>query len=109
MKAGKDIDGLWTLLESTVWYVLTGCGHFVLTCPSITAVTSHISWVVPLFMAVARKGSTFIRSRDFCKERTFKRLRVGANRMDLFYHLVSHRIISGAFVSDVMAEWRRTP
>jgi len=72
MKAGKDIDGIWTLLESTI---------------CITAVTSHISWGVPIFLAVARKKSTFIRSRDFCKEWTLKRLRMGANRKDLFYHL----------------------
>jgi hypothetical protein len=109
MKAGKDIDGLWTLLESTIWYVLIGCGDCVLTCPSITAVTSHVSWVVPLFMAVATKKSTFIRSQGFCKEWTLKRLRMGANRRDLFYYLVSHRIIFSVFFSDVMIEWRRTP
>ena len=89
MKTGKDIDGLWTLLESTIWYVLAEYGHFVVTYPSITAVTSNISWIVPLFMAFARKKSTFIRSRDFCIEWTLKRLQMGANRKDLFYYLVS--------------------
>ena len=91
MKAGRDIDGLWTLIESTIWYVLTECSLSVVTCLSVIAVTSHISWVVPLFTAAARK-STFIRARDFYVERTLNRLRMGANRKDLFYYLVSSRV-----------------
>ena len=92
MKAGGDIDGLWTLIESTIWYVLTECSLCVVTCHSITAVTSHVSWVVPLFIAAARKTSTFIRAREFYTGRTLNRLRMGANRKDLFYYLVSSRI-----------------
>ena len=95
MKAGRDVDGVWTLIESAIWYVLTyWCTSLrsVNFPTSIIAVTSHVPWIVPIFTAVARKSSNFKRSRDFCRERTLQRLQMGANRKDLFYYLVSFLI-----------------
>ncbi|KAI9445853.1 cytochrome P450 [Lactarius psammicola] len=72
MKAGKDINGLWTLLESGI---------------CLSAVTSHIPYVGPLLAAIAGQKSSLVRFRVFCKERALERLRMGANRKDLFYYL----------------------
>jgi cytochrome P450 len=95
MKAGKDIDGFWTLIESSLWCAVpTGVQtvRTVLTCPSISSVFSHVSWVIPLILATARKNSALVRTRNFCRERTLERLRMGAKRKDLFYYLVSSHI-----------------
>jgi len=72
MKAGRDVDGVWTLLESNLW---------------ISAVVSHVPWVIPPLLAFASKGSALMRTRQFCTERVLERLRMGANRKDLFYYL----------------------
>ncbi|KAF8265721.1 hypothetical protein EI94DRAFT_1702303 [Lactarius quietus] len=56
MKAGRDVDGFWTPLESSL-------------C-----------------------------ARKFCRERTLERLRMGANRKDLFYYLLS-------FHMEFLARW----
>ncbi|KAF8265714.1 cytochrome P450 [Lactarius quietus] len=87
MKAGREIDGFGTFLKSTIWDVPTDCRLRAVTCTGITSITSHVPWVVPLFAAVARKHSTFDRARDFYKRRILARLRMGANRKDLLYHL----------------------
>ncbi|KAH9006681.1 high nitrogen upregulated cytochrome P450 monooxygenase 2 [Lactarius hengduanensis] len=72
MKAGGDIDGLWTLLESGM---------------CLSAVTSHVPYVIPLLIAIGGQRSSRVRFRTFCKERALERLRMGANRKDLFYYL----------------------
>ncbi|KAH9015099.1 high nitrogen upregulated cytochrome P450 monooxygenase 2 [Lactarius pseudohatsudake] len=72
MKAGGDIDGLWTLLESGM---------------CLSAVTSHVPYVIPLLIAIGGQRSSRVRFRAFCKERALERLRMGANRKDLFYYL----------------------
>ncbi|KAH9057217.1 high nitrogen upregulated cytochrome P450 monooxygenase 2 [Lactarius vividus] len=72
MKAGRDIDGIWTLLESGI---------------CISGVTSHIPYVGPILTAVAGQRSSLVRLRAFCKERALARLRMGPNRKDLFYYL----------------------
>ncbi|KAH9035154.1 high nitrogen upregulated cytochrome P450 monooxygenase 2 [Lactarius deliciosus] len=72
MKAGRDIDGIWTLFESGV---------------CISGVTSHIPYVGPILTAIARQRSSLVRLRAFGKERVLERLRMGANRKDLFYYL----------------------
>ena len=63
-----------------------------MTCPSISAVVSHIPWVVLPLVALAKRDSSFSRSGEFCKGRTLQRLQTGANRKDLFYYLVSFLI-----------------
>ncbi|KAN0137375.1 Cytochrome P450 [Lactarius tabidus] len=72
MKAGRDVDGFWTLIESGL---------------RVSAVISHVSWVIPLLLALMRKESALKRNRQFCTERTLERLRMGAKRKDLFYYL----------------------
>ncbi|KAH9029480.1 high nitrogen upregulated cytochrome P450 monooxygenase 2 [Lactarius pseudohatsudake] len=72
MKAGRDIDGIWTLFESGV---------------CISGVTSHIPYVGPILTTMAGQRSPLVRLRAFGKERVLERLRMGANRKDLFYHL----------------------
>jgi cytochrome P450 len=72
MKAGRDVDGFWKLLESGM---------------CLSAVTSHIPYVVPPLIAIVRQKSSLVRSREFCRERVLERLRMGANRKDLFYYL----------------------
>lgn len=72
MKAGRDTDGLWTLLESGM---------------SISGALSHVPYVFPLLIAITGKRSPLVRFRAFCKKRALERLRIGANRKDLFYYL----------------------
>ncbi len=92
MKAGRDIDGLWTLLESGIWYVPTRVQSVChVTCPSISAAMSHVPYVVPLLIKIMGERSVLARFRAFCRERVLERLRMGANRKDLFYYLVSSR------------------
>ena|SRR6266702_8679957 len=67
------------------------CSLCVVTCPSLSAVTSHIPYVVPLLGAIAGQKSSLVRFRAFCRERALERLRMGANRKDLFYYLVRSR------------------
>jgi hypothetical protein len=35
MNAGRDVDGFWTLLESSLWYVPLECSLYVITCPQV--------------------------------------------------------------------------
>ncbi|KAI9466330.1 high nitrogen upregulated cytochrome P450 monooxygenase 2 [Lactarius psammicola] len=88
MKAGRDIDGLWTLLESGVWYVPTQVPSLChVTCPSISSTLSHVPYVIPLLITIIGEKSVLARFRAFCKERVLERLRMGADRKDLFYYL----------------------
>jgi hypothetical protein len=94
----------------TLRHVSVACVLYV-TVYSISGVVGHIPYVVPPLIAIMGKKSPLVPFRDFCRERVLERLRMGANRKDLFYHLVS----SGtqdlcAFISrSVMTEWRGTP
>ncbi|KAF8258322.1 high nitrogen upregulated cytochrome P450 monooxygenase 2 [Lactarius quietus] len=72
MKAGKDVEGLWTRLEVGI---------------AMTAVISHVPYVFPLYMAITGQGNPLVRLGMFCGGRVFERLQVGANRKDLFYYL----------------------
>ncbi|KAH9029477.1 high nitrogen upregulated cytochrome P450 monooxygenase 2 [Lactarius pseudohatsudake] len=72
MKAGRDVDGLWTLLESSI---------------RVAGTVSNVSYVFPFFTAIIGKKSPLLRLRALCKERALERLRMGANRKDLFYYL----------------------
>ncbi|KAF8265715.1 high nitrogen upregulated cytochrome P450 monooxygenase 2 [Lactarius quietus] len=73
MKASRDIDGFWTLMESSL---------------CISSVIVHVPWIIPLLIAVIpRKKSSLMSAGQFCRERTLERLRMGANRKDLFYYL----------------------
>ncbi|KAH9063317.1 high nitrogen upregulated cytochrome P450 monooxygenase 2 [Lactarius vividus] len=72
MKAGRDTDGLWTLLESGL---------------CISAALSHIPYVMPPLMKIMGDRNAIVRFREFCRERVLERLRMGANRKDLFYYL----------------------
>jgi hypothetical protein len=68
------------------------CSLSVITCHSISAVVSHVPWVVPLLLAIVGNGATLVRARQFCRDRIFERLRMGSKRKDLFYYLVSSHI-----------------
>ncbi|KAF8270117.1 high nitrogen upregulated cytochrome P450 monooxygenase 2 [Lactarius quietus] len=72
MKDGRDIDGIWTLLESNL---------------CLSSIVCHVPWVKPLLFAIVRQKSSFRRAPEFCEERALERLRMGANRKDLFYYL----------------------
>ena len=91
MKAGRDVDGIWTILESGIQYVpirvKSVCDNTPI--PRILAVVSHIPWVIFPLIAFSKKESAMFRSREFCRERTLQRLQMGADRKDLFYYLVS--------------------
>jgi len=92
MKAGRDIDGLWTLVESGVWYVpmpVQSVCH--VTFYSVAGAVSNVPYIFPLFTAITGEKSPLVRLRAFCKERALERLRMGANRKDLFYYLASSR------------------
>ena len=92
MKAGGDNDDIWTLIESFLrylsWIYEASCLH--LTCFSVRAITAHVSYVVPLLAFTGRKGSVQ-RISEFGRGRAIERLKMGANRKDLFYHLVRAR------------------
>jgi len=89
MKAGRDVDGFWTLLESGL---------------CISAVVSHVPWVVPLILAIVGKGSTLMRARQFCRERILERLRMGSNRKDLFYYLSGEELPENEHPSQTQLE-----
>ncbi|KAI9447574.1 high nitrogen upregulated cytochrome P450 monooxygenase 2 [Lactarius indigo] len=72
MKAGGDKDGLRALFQPFF---------------RIRAIMGHISYILPLLLAITgRKGSVH-RVHTFSRERVVKRLQMGPNRKDLFYHL----------------------
>ncbi|KAH9959236.1 high nitrogen upregulated cytochrome P450 monooxygenase 2 [Russula dissimulans] len=72
MKAGGDSDGVRPLIESGL---------------QISSAIAHISYVTPFLIALAGQNGTIQRSREFGRQSVFKRMEVGANRKDLFYHL----------------------
>jgi hypothetical protein len=92
MKAGRDVDGLWTQLEGGVRYVpMRVLSVTLVTFYSIAGILSHVPYMFPFFISLTGKRSPLVRIREFCSERALERLRMGANRKDLFYYLVSPR------------------
>jgi cytochrome P450 len=57
------------------------------TVYSISSAVGHIPYVVPPLLAIIGEKSPLVRFRTFCREQVLKRLRMGANRRDLFYYL----------------------
>ncbi len=55
---------------------------------SFRAITAQVSYVVPLLHAIMGRKGSIHRIHAFGRERVLKRLQMGANRKDLFYHLV---------------------
>lgn len=92
MKTGGDKDGIWTLMESGLRYVIARSAPStdlsLSPFPSISAIVSHVPYVVRLFMAAMGRGGTLQRNIDFGRGSVLKRLEIGANRRDLFYYLV---------------------
>ncbi|KAF8261202.1 high nitrogen upregulated cytochrome P450 monooxygenase 2 [Lactarius quietus] len=72
MEAGRDIDGLWTGLKFGI---------------AMAAVISHTPYILPLFNAITGQSNPLARLEMFCRRRVLERLRIGANRKDLFYYL----------------------
>ncbi|KAI9447575.1 high nitrogen upregulated cytochrome P450 monooxygenase 2 [Lactarius indigo] len=72
MKAGGDSEGIWTLIESHLRF---------------RAITGHVSYVLPLLLAIIGRKGSIRRIHAFGRERVVKRLQMGAKRKDLFYHL----------------------
>jgi cytochrome P450 len=77
MKVGRDIDSLWTHLNFGL---------------RVTAVISHVPYILPLFTAITRNRSPHIRLRTLCKIRVLERLWLGAKRKDLFYYLCGEEL-----------------
>jgi hypothetical protein len=89
MKAGGDIDGLWALFESSVQYVSAQVCFMCISFPFSTGtVIAHIPYMLPLVAAIAGRGRGPLVLREFGRKRALERLQMGANRKDLFYHLV---------------------
>jgi hypothetical protein len=61
----------------------------LVTLYSIAGVISHVPYILPLFTAVTGNRSPLVRLGIFCRTRVLERLRMGANRKDIFYYLVS--------------------
>jgi hypothetical protein len=97
MKAGGDKDGIWTILESGLQYVTVLSASSVYLSPflSISAIVSHVPYVVGFMMSAAAmgRGGVLRRSVEFGRASVLKRLEVGTNRKDLFYYLVRQYII----------------
>jgi hypothetical protein len=90
MKAGRDVDGLWTHLEAGIGCVPVQLQSvYLVTSYSIAAILSNVPYSFPLFTSLTGKKSSLVRVRQFCRDRALERLRVGAKRKDLFYYLVS--------------------
>ncbi|KAN0137390.1 Cytochrome P450 [Lactarius tabidus] len=77
MKAGRDIDGLWIDFEFGI---------------IMTAVISHVPYILPLFHAIMGMRSPLLRLIVFCRTRVSNRLRMGAKRKDLFYYLCGEEL-----------------
>ena len=90
MKAGGDNDGIWTLIESHLRYGLS-TKHILpasYMSSSIRAVTAQVPYVLPFLMACTGRNGAGQRIFTFGRERALERLKMGANKKDLFYHLV---------------------
>ena len=94
MEAGGDKDGIWTIMESGLQYVSVPSPtstHLNLFL-SISAIMSHIPYLLKFITAVMGRGGSLQRANMFGRGSVSRRLEVGANRKDLFYYLVrQHR------------------
>jgi hypothetical protein len=102
MKAGGDKDGIWTIMESSLQYVVVPGAPFthLSSFLSISSVVSHVPYLMEYFIAVMGRGGSVQRAITFGTESVLGRLKVGANRKDLFYYLVRQH--TG---SDVLIHW----
>lgn len=65
---------------------------------SIRAIVSQVSYVLPLLIAFTGRKGSVQRIFQFGRERALERLKMGANRKDLFYHLVRARDPISCFI-----------
>lgn len=95
MKAGRDNDGIWALMESGLQYVTVPRASPTHLRPflSISAIVSHVPYVMRFITSAMGRSGTLQRAIDFGRGSVLKRLEIGANRKDLFYYLVRQRII----------------
>ena len=77
--------------ESTVFHLTVSL--------SVASTTAHIPYVRPILDTLTGKNGAFTRLREFGRERVRMRLEAGANRKDLFYHLVRPYVESDIFTS----------
>jgi hypothetical protein len=95
MKASGDKDGIWTLMESGLQYVTVPSASSVYLSPllSVSAIVSHVPYVVGFMMSAIGGGGELRRAVEFGQKSVLKRLEVGSNKKDLFYYLVRQHII----------------
>ena len=87
-------------------YPLHTFAHLLIPFFSVGNVMSQISYALPFLDAMTGKNGSLPRVRQYGRERVFKRLKAGACRKDLFYHLVSQYIESDMFTSlKPITEW----
>jgi hypothetical protein len=60
---------------------------------SISAIVSHVPYVIGLTMAAMGRSGSLQRAAAFGRGSVLKRLEDGANRKDLFYYLVHQHVI----------------
>ena len=73
---------------------------------SLGNVISQVPYAIPFLDAMTGKNGSLPRVRQYGRERVFKRLKAGAWRKDLFYHLVRQFIESSMFTSlKPITEW----
>ena len=65
---------------------------------SMGSILLHVQYLLPPLIAITGKNGSAQGIQDFCKEMVSNRLQIGANRKDLFYHLVSANILLTCFV-----------
>ncbi|KAI0265783.1 high nitrogen upregulated cytochrome P450 monooxygenase 2 [Gloeopeniophorella convolvens] len=72
MADGGDKKGVWALLESNL---------------HILSVLSQVSYAIPIISFFAGRNGPIQRAHAFARDRVIERLKMGAKRKDLFYHL----------------------
>ncbi|KZV77158.1 high nitrogen upregulated cytochrome P450 monooxygenase 2 [Peniophora sp. CONT] len=70
IRDGADVQGMWHILESGV---------------KSNAILAHVSWFALMYHRIV--GGNRDRLRSFARENVQRRLKLGADRKDLFYHL----------------------
>ena len=82
-------------------------GTYLDTCGACSPVSSLISlggifaqvtYIIPTFIVITGKNGSVRGIQEFSRERVSNRLQSGANRRDLFYHLVSANIQLTCFI-----------
>ena len=66
---------------------------------SISAVLSHLPYVLGLLTVALKLGESLSGAPEFGKRNALKRLEAGANRKDLFYYLVCQHVELGVLTS----------